>query len=225
MRTARFLIVGAGGLGSNQARIFIQMGAGQIDLVDPDLVEPSNLNRQFFTVEDLARPKSHQVLKNLRPYATGPTLLRGYFMPFENWYGGARRPQYSVVCCGVDSQATMIAVARYGFRSQTPVVFTNVSSDGESFRIFTQRPGDQACFACYLPQALEAPPDRDHCIPVPGIADVLQAAIGFGTRATVAEVMNSPMGNYNCRDITFGGIDVSKTVERRADCPICGRAA
>ncbi len=199
------------------------MGFGQLDLVDPDLVEDSNRNRQLFTSSDVGRPKAHRVLKNLEAYVVSPAQLRGYFMTFEEWTQHRRRPRYNVVCCGVDSLRSMLAVARYGIQTDTTLIFTNVSRDGEACRVFIQRRGKmQPCFACYLPSALERQRDRDQpCLPVPAIADILQVAVGFGARAAVGEILGTPIGDYNCRDLTFTGFDLIRTIRRRPGCPLC----
>ena len=56
-------IAGLGGLGSHVAVMLARMGVGRILLVDFDVVEPSNLNRQHYTVAHLALPKT-QALKS-----------------------------------------------------------------------------------------------------------------------------------------------------------------
>ena len=50
-------IAGAGGLGSNVAALLARSGIGRLVVVDGDLVEPSNLNRQFYFPEDVGLPK------------------------------------------------------------------------------------------------------------------------------------------------------------------------
>jgi sulfur carrier protein ThiS adenylyltransferase len=54
---ARIGIAGAGGLGSNVAMLLARSGVRHFVLVDKDVVEPSNLNRQFFWPEDVGKPK------------------------------------------------------------------------------------------------------------------------------------------------------------------------
>ena len=199
------------------------MGVGSVDFIDPDVAEDSNRNRQLFTAADVGKPKAHQVLINLEPYATYRTVLRGYYMTFEQWASDRRRPRYHVICCGVDSLPTMVAVAKYGLATNTTVVYTNVSEDGECSRIFIQRPGpDQACFGCYRPSVFVPVKDaRRPCAPVPAIADILHVAVGLAARATVGEILGVPIGDYNCRDISFSGIDLVKTVNQRPGCPLC----
>ncbi len=58
-------IAGAGGIGSNVARHLVQAGVEQIKIVDFDCVETSNLNRQFYSVSQVGRPKVECLKKNL----------------------------------------------------------------------------------------------------------------------------------------------------------------
>ncbi len=226
IKKAGVLLVGAGGLGSNQGKIFVQMGFSKLSFVDGDLVEDSNRNRQMFIGEDVGLPKAHQVLKNLQPYATTTSVLRGYFMHFEDWCQQPGRGKYSVICCGVDSIPSMLAVSAYGLKTKTPVIFTNISSDGEAARIFIQRSSEgQPCFACYRPEALNWRQEKQSCAPVPAIADILHVAVGLGARATVGEILGVPIGEYNCRDLTFTGFDIKKNIEKRQNCGLCGGLA
>ena len=57
VRAARVAIAGCGGLGSNVALMLARSGVEQFLLIDHDVVEPSNLNRQQFWPEDVGRPK------------------------------------------------------------------------------------------------------------------------------------------------------------------------
>ena len=217
---SRLLLVGCGALGSNVAKIFTQMGVGGLDMVDHDLAEHSNRNRQLFTADDVGMPKTHAVIRNLTPYAIYRTEFRGYFMTFEQWLKIRRRRAYDVIFCGVDSVPSMIDVARYGIAAKTPVIFTNVSRDGEAARIFIQRVGE-ACFACYRPETLgSSMPAHQPCIPIPAIADVIQVAVGLGARAAVGEILGMAIGDYNTRDITLSGFNVIKTVKRKPVCPV-----
>lgn len=51
-------VCGLGGLGSNLAVMLARVGVGRLLLIDFDVVEPSNLNRQSYFIEDLGKPKT-----------------------------------------------------------------------------------------------------------------------------------------------------------------------
>jgi len=66
IRTARVGIAGAGGLGSAIAIALARLGIGALVIADYDLVEPSNLNRQQYFVDQLGLPKVTALAENLR---------------------------------------------------------------------------------------------------------------------------------------------------------------
>jgi sulfur carrier protein ThiS adenylyltransferase len=62
---ARIGIAGAGGLGSNVAMLLVRSGIRHLTIVDRDVVEPSNLNRQFYWPEDVGMPKVEALRRRL----------------------------------------------------------------------------------------------------------------------------------------------------------------
>lgn len=58
MSTSKVAIAGLGGLGSNIAVMLARIGVGELLLVDYDVVEPSNLNRQNYQVGQIGLPKT-----------------------------------------------------------------------------------------------------------------------------------------------------------------------
>jgi len=59
-------IAGLGGLGSSVAVALARIGAGRLVLVDYDVVEPSNLNRQQYFIDQIGLPKTEALEANLR---------------------------------------------------------------------------------------------------------------------------------------------------------------
>jgi sulfur carrier protein ThiS adenylyltransferase len=65
LRAATVGVVGCGGLGSNAAVALVRAGVGRLILVDRDLVEASNLNRQYFFQADIGRRKVEALADHL----------------------------------------------------------------------------------------------------------------------------------------------------------------
>lgn len=80
VKRGRVGIAGAGGLGSAVAVALTRLGVGELVIADFDVVEPSNLNRQQYFVDQLGLPKVVALAANLRrinPYVkVTPQLLR-----------------------------------------------------------------------------------------------------------------------------------------------------
>lgn len=71
LKQSKVAIAGLGGLGSNIAVMLARIGVGQLFLVDFDIVEPSNLNRQSYYISHLGLPKTialTQQLEQINPF-------------------------------------------------------------------------------------------------------------------------------------------------------------
>jgi len=65
LKQGKVAIAGLGGLGSNIAIMLARIGVGQLLLVDFDVVEPSNLNRQNYNISHLGMPKTMALKKQI----------------------------------------------------------------------------------------------------------------------------------------------------------------
>lgn len=77
--SVRVGVAGAGGLGSNCAMHLVRSGVKRLVLVDFDVVEPSNLNRQCYFADQVGLPKVEALAANLRAVAPDLelTLIQG----------------------------------------------------------------------------------------------------------------------------------------------------
>ncbi|MEW6623016.1 MAG: sulfur carrier protein ThiS adenylyltransferase ThiF [Bacillota bacterium] len=85
MKKAAVGIAGLGGLGSNVAISLTRMGIGKLLLVDFDVVEPSNLNRQQYFVKHIGMPKTEalkDLLLQINPFVTVET--KNMYLEEEN---------------------------------------------------------------------------------------------------------------------------------------------
>ena len=71
LSAARVAVAGIGGLGSNIAVMLARSGVGHLFLVDFDVVDVTNLNRQMYRARDIGRPKAEaikDILADINPY-------------------------------------------------------------------------------------------------------------------------------------------------------------
>ncbi|MCH4889437.1 sulfur carrier protein ThiS adenylyltransferase ThiF [Acidaminobacter sp. JC074] len=71
VKSSRVAIAGLGGLGSNIAIMLARIGVGYLKLIDFDVVEPSNLNRQQYFIHHLGMKKTEaieMILKDVNPF-------------------------------------------------------------------------------------------------------------------------------------------------------------
>jgi len=72
-------IAGCGGLGSNAAAALVRAGIGKLIIADHDIVEVSNLNRQYFFISDIGKKKTDALSAHLR--AINPSVeLEAHFI-------------------------------------------------------------------------------------------------------------------------------------------------
>lgn len=77
LKNAKVGVAGLGGLGSSVAIALARMGVGVLILVDYDVIEPSNLNRQQFTVDQIGMPKTEAIktiLAKINPFVQVQTF-------------------------------------------------------------------------------------------------------------------------------------------------------
>jgi len=174
---ARVLIIGIGGLGAPAATALAAAGVGTLGLVDPDVVEISNLHRQtLYTDADLGRPKVESARARLA--ALRPDLRAECYRHRFTEDDRELLARYDLVLDGTDSIAAKFAVNAAAVRTGVPLVHAGVL--GFRAQLLTVLPGG-TCYRCVFEEAPppgDAPSCQDAGVmgPVPAFAAALQAA-------------------------------------------------
>lgn len=149
LEQSHILLLGVGGGGSNIACLLAGMGIGRITIVDSDVVEESNLGRQFlFTEPDIGKPKvdvAAQRIKSMNQHlSVRPIRMRvDSAKDVENLL-----QDVDLVICALDEppfvaqRRVNLAVVRAGI----PCVFG--ATQLTHGRVFTINPGQTGCFDC-----------------------------------------------------------------------------
>ena len=165
LRAARALVIGAGGLGSPVALYLASAGIGRLTLVDPDVVDLTNLQRQIAHTQDrIGNPKVQSA--RVAALALDPTLdvvvheRRADPASLADWV-----TQADIVLDCSDNFATRQAVNAACVAAGVPLVAgAAIGFDGQ-VSVYDTRSAASPCYACAFPAD-------------PGFADVACATMG-----------------------------------------------
>ncbi len=141
VKAAKVAIAGLGGLGSNVAIMLARTGIGNLLLVDFDIVEPSNLNRQSYYITHLGLPKTialQQQIKEINPFINVITeTVRVEEGNVEKLFTG-----YDVICEALDnakSKAMLVNTALERIQKVKVVAASGMAGYESSNLIRTER--------------------------------------------------------------------------------------
>jgi len=226
LSSSTVLCVGAGGLGSHIGEALARKGAGDIVLVDDDIVEPSNLNRQKFYARDRWKNKALRLSRNIARESFLGSRVTGMAFNFRNALRSGLLPRADCVVAGVDDDAAREQVAEFCLINGIPCVIVAVSEDGDGCYVFIQRVGE-ACWGCAFPRKRRIRDDpgsyRHPCPGTPAIKDILMVVSGMAVYAIDTLFMERPIG-WNYRELHLAGYmpELVRTVKKQPDCQLCG---
>jgi molybdopterin/thiamine biosynthesis adenylyltransferase len=213
---SRVLCVGAGGIISMIAPTLMRKGIGRVTLLDDDVVEESNLNRQRFYIKDVSKNKAVALAENLVPECIVETEIEGIPLRLEEAIASGIDLSCDVAICGVDNNPARVAASRHFRGLGVPVIFTAVSVDGDHGYVFVQE-NDGPCIGCLFPDMVNE--DRYPCPGTPAIADILQAVGSLAVYAVDTLLMNRARSwNYRRISLADGTLDGVTAVPVRRDC-------
>ena len=210
------LCVGAGGIISMIAPTLVRKGIGRITLLDDDVVEESNLNRQRFYIRDIGQNKARALAENLVPECIVETEIRGVPLRLEEAIARDIDLSCDVAICGVDNNPARVAASRYFRGLKVPVIFTAVSINGDHGYVFVQDK-EGPCLGCLFPDMVND--DRSPWPGTPAIADNLDAVGARAVYAVDTLLMNRTRSwNYRLISLADGTLDGASRVPTREDC-------
>lgn len=224
IRAARVLIVGVGGLGSPAALYLAAAGVGTLGLVDPDVVEVSNLQRQVLhTTGAAGTPKTasaRAALAALNPdvaVVAVPERVTGDNAPevLDGW---------DVVVDATDSLPTRYLLGDTTARLGVPLVHGAVLRTHGQVGVFDA--GHGPCFRCLRP--VPPPPGSVPSGAESGVLGVLPGIVGSMQAAEALKLVvggaRTLIGRLLVLDAWGARVDEVR-VARHPDCPVCGPRA
>ena len=219
----RVLLVGAGGLGCPTALYLAAAGIGKIGLVDADVVDKSNLQRQvLFGESDVGRPKVEAARDRLQDLNSGVDVVVHYeLLTSHNVFDVM--DGYDIIVNGCDNFPTRYLVNDAAVMQSKPVV------DGSIFRFEGQAtvyvPGDGPCYRCLYPEP--PPPGEVPSCAEGGVLGVLPGIVGVMQATEVVKLIlgeGKPLVGrvllYDAMEMKFRELKL----RRDTNCPVCGDA-
>jgi adenylyltransferase/sulfurtransferase len=174
LKAAKVLIVGAGGLGSPTAIYLAAAGVGTIGLIDNDVVEVTNLQRQLlYDTRDLGRTKldaARDRLQALNPHVT--VVTHAAWLTAANALDILR--DYDIVVDGTDNFATRYLVNDACVLLGTPNVHGAIFQFDGQASVFATAEGP--CYRCLYPEP--PPPEMAPSCAEGGVLGVLPGLVG-----------------------------------------------
>jgi molybdopterin/thiamine biosynthesis adenylyltransferase/rhodanese-related sulfurtransferase len=218
---AKVLLIGAGGLGSPAGLYLAAAGVGTIGLVDSDVVDVSNLQRQVIHTTDrvdMPKVESARIAIN----ALNPEVkVVGHETRLTPENADQIVSQYDIVVDGSDNFDTMYLLNEVCVRQGKP----NISSSILAFdaQVTTLVPGEGPCYRCLYP---EPPPPSlaPSCSEIgvlgvlPGIMGLLQANEVIKLVLGIGEPLIGRLLMFDALDSTFTELKL----RRNPACPVCG---
>lgn len=222
---SKVLIVGAGGLGSPCSLYLAASGVGTIGIVDNDVVDISNLQRQIIhRTEDAGRPKVESARRTIEALNPDVKILT-YRERLTKEVAKDIIKDYEIVIDGSDNFPTKYLINDICFFSQIPDVFGGVFQFEGQISIFYPH-GGGPCLRCMFPK-----PPPPHAIPscsevgilgvVPGIIGTLQALETIKMLLGIGEPL---IGRF----LSFNALNMNTTifkVNKNPSCELCGERA
>ena len=221
LKAASVLLVGAGGLGSPAGLYLAAAGVGRIGLVDADVVDASNLQRQvLYGSRDLGRPKAAAAVERLRDL--NPHLeLVAHETVLDSGNALSILADYDVVVDGTDNFPTRYLVNDACVLLGKPDVYGSIYRFDGQASVFWAAKGP--CYRCLFP---EPPPPGTvpSCAEggvlgvLPGIVGCIQANEAIKLILDAGEPLIGRLLLFDALAMRFQDF----TLRKDPDCPICG---
>jgi sulfur-carrier protein adenylyltransferase/sulfurtransferase len=219
---ARVLLLGAGGLGSPAALYLAAAGVGTLGIVDNDVVDLSNLQRQVAHSNDrIGVPKVdsaeiaiNEINPDVEVEKHGVRLDASNIMEIIDGY--------DVIVDGLDNFPTRYLLNDASVRKQIPVVSASILGFEGQLAVF--HPYEGPCYRCLYPTP--PPAELAPSCGAAGVLGVLPGVMGLLQSVEVIKLITGAGETMAGRLLLYDALGTTFTelkVRRDPDCPICSR--
>jgi sulfur-carrier protein adenylyltransferase/sulfurtransferase len=219
---ARVLLVGAGGLGSPAALYLAAAGVGTLGIIDADVVDETNLQRQIVhSTERLGEPKVDSARRTLTALNPDVEVLTYRERLTSDNVDRILEAGWDVIVDGADNFPTRYLVNDASVWHGIPVVHGSIFRFEGQVTVF--KPGEGPCYRCLFPQP--PPPElAPSCAEggvlgvLPGVIGSLQASEVLKLALGIGEPLVGRLLLFDALAATFAEVQL----RRDPACPVCG---
>jgi molybdopterin/thiamine biosynthesis adenylyltransferase len=219
---AKVLLLGAGGLGAPTALYLAAAGIGTLGLVDDDVVDASNLQRQVIhNTERIGMPKTESARKTIEALNPDVEVVE-YRIRLDASNILDVIKDYDIIVDGADNFPTRYLLNDASVRLRKPVVSASILSfDGQ---ISTFIPFEGHCYRCLYPTP--PPAELAPSCGAAGVLGVLPGVMGLLQSVEVIKLVTGagePLIGKLLLYEALGATFTELKVRRDPECPICSR--
>jgi sulfur-carrier protein adenylyltransferase/sulfurtransferase len=219
---SRILLIGAGGLGSPASLYLAAAGVGKLGIVDADVVDETNLQRQIVhSTNSLGEPKTDSARRTIEALNPDVEVVAYRERLTSENIDRILEPGWDVIVDGADNFPTRYLVNDASVWHDVPVVHGSIFRFEGQVTVF--KPGDGPCYRCLFPQP--PPAEMAPSCAEGGVLGVLPGVIGSiqATEALkLALGIGDPLvGRLLLYDALSGEFQEMK-LRRDPACPVCG---
>ena len=219
---SRVLLIGAGGLGSPASLYLAAAGVGTLGIVDADIVDETNLQRQIVhSLDTLGAPKVDSAKRTIAALNPDVNVLTYRERLTSENIDRILDEGWDLIVDGADNFPTRYLVNDASVWHNIPVVHGSIYRFEGQVTVF--KPHEGPCYRCLFP---EPPPPElaPSCAEggvlgvLPGIIGSLQTNEAIKLAAGIGEPLVGRLLLFDALSTEFSDVKI----ERRADCPVCG---
>lgn len=157
VKTSRILLVGAGGIGCEVLKNLVLMGFAELEVIDLDTIEVSNLNRQFlFNKESVGKSKSHVARESVLEFNPNVNINSHFGDITDRKYGSAFFNKFKLVINALDNKRARSHVNRMCLSNDIPLLESGTM--GFSGQVEFIKKSSSCCYECFpKPESKEYP--------------------------------------------------------------------
>jgi molybdopterin/thiamine biosynthesis adenylyltransferase/rhodanese-related sulfurtransferase len=219
---AKVLLLGAGGLGAPTALYLAAAGVGTIGIIDNDVVDLSNLQRQVIHTTDRIGVKkvdsAEEAMKAINP---GIDVVK-YDFRLDSSNIMDVIEGYDVIVDGLDNFPTRYLLNDASVRLQIPVISASILGFDGQLTVF--KPYDGPCYRCLYP--VPPPAELAPSCGANGVLGVLPGTMGLLQATEVIKLIvgiGEPLVGRLLLYEALGATFTELKVRRDPECPICSR--